>query len=102
MRPVTGLKAVERSDFGSREGRFYLRLSVLDRAGVMAHVTRILADQQISIRNMIQRGHDPGSPVSVVVVTHRTTEAAMAAAIEAIQGLDETVDPPSMIRIEDL
>lgn len=80
-------------------GEYYLRLSVVDRPGVIADVTAILRDAGVSMASMIQRGRSADA-VPVVIVTHETTEAAMRAALLRIGALDAVLQPPSMIRIE--
>ena len=84
------------------EGAFYVRLMVVDRPGVIADVTAILRDEQVSMEAMLQRARDPGEPVPVVITTHESDEAAMARAISDIAKLDSVVEPPRMIRIEPL
>jgi len=51
-------------------GEFYLRLVVLDQPGVIADIAAILRDYNISIESLIQRGRDPGQPVTVIITTH--------------------------------
>ena len=81
---------------------YYVRLMVVDRPGVIAAVTAVLRDENVSMESMIQRGRDPDGPVPVVITTHETAEAGMRKALAAIGGLDSVVEPPRMIRIESL
>ena len=81
-------------------GCYYLRLMVVDRPGVIADVTAVLRDQNISLESMLQRGRAPGEAVPVVLVTHETKEAAMRAALARIADLGAVLEAPSMIRIE--
>ncbi len=85
----------------SRYGSFYLRLAVTDKAGVVAHITRILADHDISVEDMIQRhaGQD-GEPVTLVLTTHATEEAAMRNALAEIEAYENVSAEPVMLRIE--
>ncbi|MEK9947176.1 MAG: homoserine dehydrogenase [Alphaproteobacteria bacterium] len=85
-----------------RYGAFYLRLEVLDQSGVLADVAAHLRDHDVSIESVLQRGRDPGEPVSVIMTTHETVEAGLAAALKSISAFDAVVDPPCMIRIENL
>jgi homoserine dehydrogenase len=75
---------------------------VVDRPGVIADVAAALRDQQVSMEQMIQRGRAPGEAVPVVLTTHETEEAAMRRAVEQIDRLDTVLEPPRMIRIENL
>ena len=85
------------------ECAFYLRLLAEDRAGVMADVTRILAEQQISIESLLQKDPiDDQNAVPVVLLTHRVKEASMNTAIEKIEKLDSIRAPVARIRVESL
>lgn len=80
--------------------RFYLHLKVMDQPGVIADVSAILRDHAISIESLVQRGRDPGQPVSVVMVTHEARASAIDSAARAMSGLSVMVDAPTVIRIE--
>ena len=84
----------------SHVGRYYIRLMVYDRPGVIADVTAVLRDHGVSLESMLQRGRAPGEAVPVVLVTHETREAAMTAALARIAALGAVVEAPSLIRIE--
>jgi homoserine dehydrogenase len=84
------------------QGAYYIRLMVVDRPGVIADIAAALRDEQVSMEAMIQRGRAPGEAVPVVLTTHVTEEAAMRRAIDRIGRLDTVLEPPRMIRIEDL
>jgi homoserine dehydrogenase len=81
-------------------GAYYLRLMVLDRPGVIADVTGILRDSDISLEAMLQRGRAPGEAVPVVLTTHDCGEASMRAALARIAALDAVLERPALIRIE--
>ncbi len=72
-----------------RPGKFYLRFQVEDRPGVMAELTGVLGQHQISIASVIQQ--EPASPenntVPLVIMTHQTTEGAVLSALEKIRHL---------------
>ena len=55
--------------------RYYLRLMITDRPGVLADITSILKDLQISVEAMLQRGRSDDQPVTLVMITHATTLA---------------------------
>jgi len=81
-------------------GPYYLRLSVLDRPGVIAEVAGVLRDHAISLESLLQRGRNDGESVPVVLTTHATEERSMTAALSRIAGLPSVVAPPALIRIE--
>ena len=84
----------------AHEGCYYIRLLVLDRPGVMADVSAVLRDHEVSIESLLQRGRNPGQAVPIVLTTHDTTEAAMRGALDRIASLPSVTEPPRMIRIE--
>ncbi len=81
-------------------GAYYLRLMVVDRPGVIADVAAALRDAQVSMGAMLQHERGAGEAVPVVIVTHKTTEQQMRAAVERIAALDTVMEPPALIRIE--
>lgn len=82
---------------------YYLRLSVEDKAGVLADITRILADQAISIDAMIQREPEDGDECTdIIILTHSTTEHAMNAAISQIEALSVVRGEVTRLRQENL
>jgi homoserine dehydrogenase len=78
----------------------YLRLQVIDQPGVLADITRILGEMQISIEAIVQKGasHD-GEAVPVIITTHRTLERQIVGASTRIEALDSVVAPITRIRI---
>ncbi len=82
---------------------YYLRMRVLDRPGVLADITRILADRTISIDAMIQREPEEGEEqVDIIMLTHRTQERNVNAAIAAIEALPVVAGSITRIRLEEL
>jgi homoserine dehydrogenase len=93
--PILGIEEVETA--------YYLRLLAADEPGVLADVTRILADLGISIEAIMQldRADDPPA-VPVVILTHVVAERAMNAAIACIEALPAIRTPVNRIRVESL
>ena len=61
---------------------YYLRMRVLDRPGVLADITRILADREISIEAMIQQEPPEGEDrTDIILLTHRSVERQLLDAI---------------------
>jgi homoserine dehydrogenase len=85
------------------ETAYYLRLRATDRPGVLAEVTRILAQQEISIEAMLQKEPGAGEErVDVIMLTHVTQERAIDAAIAEIEGLESIAAPVVRLRLETL
>ncbi len=100
--PASQLKRGAAAEMTRHRGAYYVRLMVLDRPGVIADVAAALRDEAVSMEQMIQRGRAPGEAVPVVLTTHETEEAAMRRALARIARLGTVVEPPRMIRVENL
>jgi homoserine dehydrogenase len=88
---------------GEVETAYYFRMRVEDRPGVLADITRILADQQISIDAMIQREPGEGEEqTDIIMLTHQTREKNMAAAIARIEALPVVKGKVVRLRLEEL
>ena len=82
---------------------FYLRLQVADQAGVLARITAILADNDISIDALLQRESAEGErQTDVIILTHDTVEGRMTAALALMQALPTVLAPIVKIRKEEL
>ncbi|MBK6639169.1 MAG: homoserine dehydrogenase [Rhodocyclaceae bacterium] len=88
---------------GEVESAYYLRLRVDDKSGVLADITRILADQQISIDAMIQREPAEGElQTDIIMLTHLTREKNVDAAIAKIRSLPVVKRAVIKLRMEEL
>lgn len=107
------LKPYERARMRSHEGGYYIRLKVFDRTGAFAAIAGRMAEHGISLESIVQRRPaaalpgldargDDGAPLPVVMITHETTEAAIRAALKAIEDEGNVQERPRMIRIEKL
>ena len=82
---------------------YYLRLRAYDRPGVLADITRILADGGISIDAMVQKEPAEGEEqVNIILLTHITVEKNVNAAIAKIEALDAISGWVMRIRLEEL
>jgi homoserine dehydrogenase len=97
LEPEPGLKAVS---IAEHAGGCYVRLMVLDEPGVIADMAAELRNERVSVEAMIQRRHQPGQPVPVVLTTHPSQETALMRALGRIGALGAVVEPPRMIRID--
>jgi len=84
-------------------GRFYLRLNVEDRPGVLAKIAGILGRHQISISSVIQHETEGGSDgvVPLVIMTHSASEGAMSRALEEIDKLSSARPGSVRMRVRD-
>jgi len=82
---------------------FYLRLRVADEAGVLARITAILAEHEISIDALLQRPSGEGeAQTDVIILTHDTIEGRMREALAKMQALATVLAPIVRIRKEEL
>jgi len=82
---------------------FYLRLVVADKAGVLARITGILAENDISIDAVLQRESGEGEKqTDLIILTHDTVEGRMTAALAQMQALPTVLAPIVRIRKEEL
>ncbi|MBS0588938.1 MAG: homoserine dehydrogenase [Proteobacteria bacterium] len=85
------------------ETSYYLRIQVVDKPGVMAEITRIVAEQNISISALLQKeASDESDQVSVIMLTHLTVEKNINAAISRIEALPVVAGKVFRLRIEEL
>ncbi len=88
---------------GEVETCYYLRLRVLDRPGVLARVTRILADSKISIDALVQKEPPAGEKrADIVMLTHRAVEKNVDRALARIERLPTVLGKVTRIRLENL
>ncbi|AUG79671.1 homoserine dehydrogenase [Kitasatospora sp. MMS16-BH015] len=78
--------------------RYHVSLDVDDRAGVLAQVASTFAEHGVSIDTVRQQGRD--GDASLVVVTHRATDAALSATVDKLRALDSVRGVASIMRVE--
>jgi len=88
---------------GEVETSYYLRMRVEDKPGVLADITRILADREISIDAMIQKEPSEGEEqTDIILLTHKCIEKQVVAAIAEIEALATVRGKVVRIRLEEL
>lgn len=80
---------------------YYLRMTVRDQKGVLADVSRIFANHEISINSMIQ-DNKGNNLASLIFLIHQTIESSMQKAIKEIEALDSVQSDIKLIRLENL
>ncbi|WP_020675847.1 homoserine dehydrogenase [Geopsychrobacter electrodiphilus] len=81
--------------------RFYLRFTTLDQTGVLAKISTILGQHDISIQSMIQPESHAADSVPIVLMTHEAREVDIVNALEEIGRLDIIQQPTRLIRVVD-
>ena len=83
------------------ETRYYLRLNVADRPGVLAQISKVLGDHLISIASVIQKETDSlAQTAELVIMTHPAKESAMQPALEMLAQLNVVKEVSNFIRVE--
>jgi homoserine dehydrogenase len=103
---IAGARAASESNYadlrirpmGEVVTRYHVSLDVADRAGVLAAVAGVFAEHDVSIQTVRQEGR--ASEATLVVVTHAATDAALAATVEDLRGLDIVREVASVMRVE--
>ncbi|TMR95803.1 homoserine dehydrogenase [Nonomuraea basaltis] len=83
---------------GETVTRCHVALDVADKPGVLARVAELFAKHDVSIQTVRQEGH--GDDAQLVIVTHRATDAALAATMEGLRELDIVRAVASVMRVE--
>ena len=93
------LKAIK--PISELETRYYLRMSVADRPGVLAQIAKTLGDLSISISSVIQKEADAQTHTAeIVIMTHPAREQAMQQALAEMKGLPVVKEVCNFIRVE--
>jgi homoserine dehydrogenase len=82
--------------------RYYLNFTVHDKPGVLAGITKIFAEQNISIESVIQIGSAEGDYVPIVIMTHEAREGDMRKAMKQFAELIAAKGKIKLIRVEDI
>ena len=84
--------------FCQKPGRFFLRLQVDDRPGVLASIASVLGNNDVSIAQMIQKNKD-GDLAEIVVVTSKVREGNFNDAMMIIEGMSVVHKVSALIRV---
>jgi homoserine dehydrogenase len=83
---------------GDIRSKYYLRLRVSDKPGILAQITQLFADQAISIEAVIQRPSETEC-AHLLFATHEATERGIHQLMSKLETLDAVLEAPFMIRI---
>ncbi|MBN1374911.1 MAG: homoserine dehydrogenase [Dehalococcoidia bacterium] len=93
---TSGIKAM-----ADIQTRYYFRMNVVDRAGVLAQIAAIMGEHSISISSVIQQESDPSTKTAeIVIMTHPAIEKAVQKAMKIINKLDVVKEISNFIRVE--
>jgi homoserine dehydrogenase len=99
--PPSPLPTQAPAPWGNDSAEFYLRLAVRDAPGVLASISKILADQGISIEAVLQKAPEPPTAraVPLIIVTHQADSQALATALASIRALPVVEEAVNCLRI---
>lgn len=98
--PVKELENRKYIGVEKHSGEYYLRITVRDEAGILAGISEIFRNEDISVESIVQKPVKKGDDVNIVVVTHSCTEQKVSKAVEKIAKVKGVVDSPKVLRIE--
>ena len=113
-RPSDELRPYKRARMRAHKGGYYVALEVRDRPGAFAAIAHRMAEQNISLKSIVQRASEIDVDIevdsaskaqetrAVVLITHDTLEKSMRDALGNIEADGDVTQPPRMIRIEQL
>ena len=90
-------------DINEVESRYYIRVTVDDKPGVLGQITTIFGANRVSLKSVIQKGrkNDENVEVTLVLITHKTKEYLIKDSIDKLYDLRTVKDVENIIRIED-
>ncbi len=100
--PVDALDVAQPADPGAQIGKYFIRLVVADRVGVLADIAAAMRDAAVSIESFIQRGDtaEAGSDAAIIVlVTHACAADAVGGALAGLAAADHVLAPPLCLPI---
>ncbi len=84
------------------ETRYYMRMNIADRSGVLAQISKVLGDHLISISSVIQKETDPSTQTAeIVLMTHPAKEQSVRNALTEIEHLSVVKEISNFVRVED-
>ena len=100
--PVGTLKKAQWQGPETLEAKCYIHLHTKDDAGVLADVTTCLKDHGLSIKSVIQRGHDGAQTASIVILTHRASFMDAQNCVQSLKDKSFILQEPLLLRVEDI
>ncbi len=103
--PLVGCTCTEHHpvlDMAGLVTRYYVRMLVADKPGVLAATAKMFGDHGVSLASVIQRAGETGDTAELVYVTHEAREADARSALAEMAGHPAVVEISAVIRVEDL
>ena len=84
------------------QSRCYLNLEVEDTSGVIADVTSVLKDYDVSIEKFLQPGLNESGTASLVIITHMVNFQSILNGVEELGKLSSIIRKPKLLRLEEV
>jgi homoserine dehydrogenase len=81
------------------KNRFFLKISALDKPGVLARISGLLSEKKISISSIRQRERKKGDHVPILISTYRSYESHLTEALSALESMEEVESGSLVMRI---
>jgi len=80
--------------------KYFLRIVVADKRGVLAKITQMLADKNISLEQVIQQPYQNGSQAEIIMITHQSSKSDMSSVISDMERMEIITEVKSCYRVE--
>ncbi|KZE46852.1 homoserine dehydrogenase [Brevibacillus parabrevis] len=87
-------------DDSQKLSKYFLRIVVADKRGVLAQITQLLADKNISLEQVIQQPYNKGGEAEIIMVTHQSSKSDMDGVIAYMEQMDIISKVESCYRVE--
>ena len=105
IKPIVGCTCTDKLPIvpmDNLETRYYIRLVVPDRTGVLATAAEVFAKHEVSLRSVVQEGTRERDAVNLIFVTHTAREKNIRAALADLAAMSDLLQAdPTVIRVED-
>lgn len=105
VKPVAAFKLNESTvicPMEDLETKYYIRMTVLERPGVLAQITKVIGDARISISSIIQKETDEiAQKAEIVITTHKARESSMQKALKQMEDLEVVSEIGNVVRVEE-
>jgi homoserine dehydrogenase len=78
----------------------FILLHVADKAGVLAQITQVFADNQVSLSSILQQPNESNPVAEIIIITHDATKASIQHVLEALRNMDVVEEIKSVYRVE--
>lgn len=97
---VAPYKEKKLKDDDKKYSKYFLRIIVADKRGVLAQITQLLANNNISLEQVLQQPYNDGQQAEIIMVTHQAAKGEMDKVLEVMSAMDVVCEVKSCYRVE--